>query len=99
MMKNVHPLEHYKEYVMPFIISKKEEFELLGYDKIDQNQIWNHLKMKKWKKNCEDLPLHQVVSDILHVSISDFMNFIQIESYKSPNLFSEDGRDALKGLF
>lgn len=97
-MKDEHPLEHYKDHVMPFIMSKKEEFELLGYDKIDPNEIWNYLKVKKWKKNCEEIPLHQIVSDILHISVNDYMNYAQIEAFKSPNWFTKEGMDALKDL-
>jgi hypothetical protein len=93
-----HPLEHYKEYVMPYITSKKEEFELLGYNQVADNQIWDFFIMKRWKKNSENKMLHQVVNDILHLSISDYMNFVQVEAYKAPNRFLNGGMDTLNDL-
>lgn len=93
-----HLFDQYKKQLMPCIISKKEEFQIYGYQEVTIDEIWNFLKLKIWKKNYEDKKIHQLVNDILTVSISDYMNFIQIEAYKTPNVFQNEGMDALKSL-
>ncbi|MFD1736067.1 post-transcriptional regulator [Bacillus salitolerans] len=77
-----------KIHVEPAIVSKLEEFKILGYDKVNEEDIWNCLRKKKWKKDEEPKPLREVVNDILSLSISDYMSFITVEAYKGPSFFS-----------
>ncbi|WP_044896207.1 post-transcriptional regulator [Bacillus alveayuensis] len=93
-----HPADQFRDHVKPFLISKMEEFCLLGYDKITDEELWTFLKEKKWKK-IEELKVHQIAADILSVKVTDFMNFTTIEAYKNGNTFDrKDAQRLLKGL-
>ncbi|MGG3120787.1 post-transcriptional regulator [Priestia megaterium] len=88
-----------KELIQPVLSSKMEEFHMLGYEEVTENDLLSYLEMKKWKKERE-LALHQVVNDILSVKITQVMSYVTIESYKS-DMFSsvnngEDWKELLK---
>lgn len=88
-----------KELIQPVLSSKMEEFYMLGYEEVTENDLLSYLEMKKWKKEKE-LSLHQVVNDILSVKITQVMSYVTIESYKS-DMFSsvnngEDWKELLK---
>ncbi|MGG3765730.1 post-transcriptional regulator [Priestia megaterium] len=88
-----------KELIQPVLSSKMEEFHMLGYEEVTENDLLSYLEMKKWKKERE-LSLHQVVNDILSVKIMQVMSYVTIESYKS-DMFSsvnngEDWKELLK---
>lgn len=88
-----------KELIQPVVSSKMEEFHMLGYEEVTENDLLSYLEMKKWKKERE-LSLHQVVNDILSVKITQVMSYVTIESYKS-DMFSsvnngEDWKELLK---
>jgi len=89
-----------KELIQPVLSSKMEEFHMLGYEEVTENDLLSYLEMKKWKKEKE-LSLHQVVNDILSVKITQVMSYVTIESYKS-DMFSsvnnngEDWKELLK---
>ena len=88
-----------KELIQPVVSSKMEEFHMLGYEEVTENDLLGYLEMKKWKKEKE-LSLHQVVNDILSVKITQVMSYVTIESYKSDMLSSvnngEDWKELLK---
>ncbi|WP_243290723.1 post-transcriptional regulator [Bacillus sp. FJAT-47783] len=93
-----HPADSYRDHVKPFIISKMEEFHLLGYDKITEEELWTFLKTKKWKEK-EEVMVHRIVADIFSVKVTDFMNYATIESFKEATWFdSEDAQNLLKDL-
>ncbi|KKI92334.1 competence protein ComN [Bacillus sp. SA1-12] len=92
------PIDQLRDHVKPAIVSKLEEFVLLGYEDVSEEKLWAFLKNKKWKKSPE-LSVHEIVRDVLALKIGDFMNYATIESYKSANWFeSEEGKDLLKNL-
>ena len=49
----------------------------LGFDYIDEFDIWKYLGMKKWK-SASDLLLYQMVDDIINVD-----NFVLADYYKN----------------
>ncbi|MGM7720997.1 post-transcriptional regulator [uncultured Metabacillus sp.] len=92
------PIDQLRDHVKPAIVSKLEEFTLLGYEDVSEEKLWAFLKNKKWKKSPE-LSVHEIVRDVLALKIGDFMNYATIESYKSGSWFeSEEGKDLLKNL-
>jgi hypothetical protein len=92
------PFDELKDHVKPAIISKLEEFNLLGYEEVSEEKLWAFLKNKKWKKTPE-LSVHEVVRDVLALKVGDFMNYATVESYKSGSWFeSEDAKELLKEL-
>ncbi|MBM7701399.1 post-transcriptional regulator [Metabacillus iocasae] len=88
-----------KEKVQPAITSKIEEFHMLGYKEINENELWNYLQQKKWKKLKEEPPLYQIVNDILSVKIMDVMNYVTIESYRSNGLADLNNQEDFSDLF
>ncbi|WP_088044342.1 post-transcriptional regulator [Bacillus sp. EAC] len=64
--------------------SKLEEFKMLGYDTVSGEELWQCLEKTLWRKNEEEPKLFQLVEDILSLTVNDYMNFIRIESFKSP---------------
>jgi hypothetical protein len=60
--------------------SKAEEFKLLGYEHVTGLDVWQCVS-SRYKK--ESPPLHQVVNDILSLKVTQFMNWITIQAYKS----------------
>jgi len=65
--------------------SKAEELQLLGYEQVTGNDVWQCVSAK-YKKQGEP-QLHQLVSDILSLKPTQFMNHLMISAYKG-DLFS-----------
>ena len=49
-MEVSHAYDQFKHEVRPALRSKQEEFLLLGYDNVSEEDIWEFLKKKKWRK-------------------------------------------------
>ena len=49
-MSSTHIYDQYRSQVKPVLTSKIEEFQLLGYDTIKEDELWEYLTNKKWKK-------------------------------------------------
>ena len=96
-MEKSHIYDEFRTQVQPAIVSKLEEFRLLGYDSVAESELWEFMKKKKWKKISEDIKLYEIIDDILSVKIGDYMNFTAIESYKTSE-FSFDDENELKEL-
>ncbi|WP_353855091.1 post-transcriptional regulator [Bacillus sp. Bos-x628] len=93
-----HPAAIYKDHLKPFLVSKLEEFIILGYKDVDLEELWSYLENKKWKKKRE-YSIHELATDILSVKIGEFMNYATVQSFKtSAILGSEDGKNMLDEL-
>lgn len=82
--------DEFRAQVQPAILSKLEEFRLLGYDSVTEQEFWEFLKKKKWRKAKEDVKLFEVIQDILSVKVSDYLSFATIEAYKTAEFSFED---------
>lgn len=91
-MRNIRGL------VKPAMDSKLEEFELIGYGHIQEKEVWDYLENKRWKKEEEEKPLHQVVNDILTLKPGDVINFMAMESYKKVSYKKENFREQWQDL-
>lgn len=87
-MSSAHIYDQYRSQVKPVLNSKIEEFHLLGYDTIKEDELWVFLTKKKWKKPSEDIRISELVQEILNVKVADFMNYTTIEAFKTADLFS-----------
>ncbi|WP_040207834.1 post-transcriptional regulator [Neobacillus jeddahensis] len=96
-MDNSHVNEHFRTQVQPALASKLREFRLLGIDSVAENEFWDFLVKKKWKKVKDEMRLYEIIQDILSVKVSDYINFATIESYKTSEFSFDDG-DELKEL-
>lgn len=89
-MINSHTYNQFRSKVQPAMASKLEEFNLLGYDAVTENELWEFLIKKKWKKPKDEIMLYEIIQDILTVKVSDYMSFTTIESYKSAEFSMND---------
>lgn len=60
--------------------SKAEEFQLIGYEHVTGEEVWQCVS-EKYKKTGQP-ELHQLVNDILSLKAMGFMNFMTISAYK-----------------
>lgn len=61
---------------------KAEEFELIGYDKVNKEAIWRYFA-SKYRNQFP--PLHRIVNEILTLKITTLMNWETINAYKGIN--------------
>lgn len=99
-----HPNVSFRSTVQPILESKKREFNILGYDSVNEDLLWKYLIEKKWKKVKEPYRLHQVVADVYTIRPNDFMNYATVEVFKKSEPRSRTkeftlDKDSLKGLF
>ena len=69
-------LKELYERLLPALKNKKNELHKLGFNNIEEKDIWNYLKEKKWK-NAYNLLLYQMVDDIINVD-----NILLVDFYK-----------------
>ncbi|WAA11563.1 post-transcriptional regulator [Fervidibacillus halotolerans] len=93
-----HPYEKYRDEVLVVLKSKLEEFKLLNYSHVTEQELWDYLVSKKWRKRKDEIQLHEMVSDIFEVKVSDFISYATVQQLQAPDLFSEEGIDDLKEL-
>lgn len=60
--------------------SKAEELRLLGYEHVEAAEVWSCVSSKYAKRGMPEL--HQLVSDILSLKPTQFMNFLMMSAYK-----------------
>ncbi|WP_054958139.1 post-transcriptional regulator [Paenibacillus dakarensis] len=60
--------------------SKVEEFKMIGYEYVTNEDIWNCVNSKYEKKGIP--PLYQLVNDILSLKATSLMNYMTISAYK-----------------
>ena len=96
-MEKSHAYNLFYNNVKPAIISKLEEFRLLGYHEVSESGLWEFLTSKKWKKVKEDIRLYEIIDDILSVKVSDYISFTTIQTYKN-NDFNLEDEDEWKEL-
>lgn len=83
-------LDKYLQDFQPFVNSKLEEFHLLGLTHIKDSELWAFIKermktnAKKQKK--DEWYLHEVVSQVMRVTLNDYMNKIRLEMFQGEDL-------------
>ncbi|WP_342046360.1 post-transcriptional regulator [Bacillus sp. OTU530] len=77
-------IDAYRQELNVVLQSKMEEFHMLGYDRVTEQEIWTCLKSKKWKQLPEEIKIHQLVNDVLTLSTSDYMTYLTMQAYKAP---------------
>ena len=89
-MEGQHPNEQYRNQVKPALKSKIDELNMLGYGDITEQQLWNYLVNKKWKKETSEFRLFEVVADIMSINPGAFMNYATMEAFKQGSLPLDD---------
>ncbi len=91
-------LEGMKEQLMPVLISKVEEFHLLGYEHVLLSEVWDCLMKRKWRKERE-IKLHEIVADIMSLSVGHYMAYATVKTSKeTDSWFDGAGLEALDAL-
>ena len=93
-----HIYDQYYEILQPALTSKAEEFFLLGYGEIKNQDLWICLKKKVWKNPSEDIHLYKLVADIISLKVGDYMNFATVEAFQSPDIFSDSEGEEMHKL-
>ncbi len=68
-------LEELYQRLLPALRTKKEEMRRNGFSYIKEEDIWNYLKIHKWK-NSKGLTLFDMVNDVLNtedIYIDDYL--------------------------
>lgn len=97
IVRTSHKFDSFRYQVQPAIASKVEEFSLLGYGEVKEQELWDYLTTKKWRKAAEDKRIAEIVDDILSVKVGDYFNFATIEAFKGAE-FAFDDEDELREL-
>ncbi|MBS4208987.1 post-transcriptional regulator [Bacillus sp. FJAT-50079] len=93
-----HPYDSYFHVLTPALVSKVEEFAVLGYGKVEKADIWYYLTKKIWRNPKEGIRIYELVSDVISLNIGDYMNFSTVEAFKSPNIFADLESEELQAL-
>ncbi|WP_188383740.1 post-transcriptional regulator [Ornithinibacillus halotolerans] len=80
-MEIVKAVNDWKKELIPVLKSKTEEFQMMGYSKATEEDVWNCLVKKVWKGN-PNKRLYEVVQDIFHLSSGIYMSYITIDTYQ-----------------
>lgn len=81
-------VEKLRAELLPALRCKYDEFRLLGYERVTLEQIWECLWQKKWK--TKEKKLYELVSDILSLSIGEYMAFVTMSSYREQHMKADD---------
>ena len=101
-LEKQHPYERYRSEMLPALESKQEEFKLLGYPEVREEDIWMYLIKKKWKKPNPEVRAYEVFQDIMSVRVASYMNFATIEALKEGESMKKElasGLEEFKDLF
>ncbi len=95
---DIHFEEVFKN-MLPVLASKEYEFHLYGYTTVTKEDIWTYCLQKVWRnKAVDEMAIHKIVNDILHISPAAFMTFTQIEAQRVEDWFSDLNTDELQML-
>jgi hypothetical protein len=92
-----HSYSQFRVQVRPALRSKLDEFVFFDCDQVTEDELWDFLIKKKWKKVKGEIRLHEIISDIFSVKVSDFFSFSTIDILKA-NDFSLDNLEEMKEL-
>ncbi|MFG6148406.1 post-transcriptional regulator [Halobacillus sp. B23F22_1] len=86
-MEELKPASQWKETIWPVLVSKANEFRLIGYKKASVEDVWQCMQKKIWKNNPQKR-LYEVVQDIFHLSNNQYVSFITVEAYQNDDLMA-----------
>ncbi|WEG14076.1 post-transcriptional regulator [Pullulanibacillus sp. KACC 23026] len=88
---NIEELDQIRHHIEPFLVSKFEEFQLLGIESLSMDELWSFILESMKKKKLKDPMLHELVNFIMRLSVNDYLNKIRLEMFKGVdlNVFSE----------
>lgn len=96
-MEISHTYDYLRNELKPALQSKQEEFSLLGYGQVSEQEIWEFLKRKKWRNVDENKRISGLVQDILAVKVGEFFNYATVEAFKEAD-FAFNNEEELRKL-
>lgn len=69
-------LEELYQRIYPALKMKKRELYRLGFQHIQEEDIWNYFRIYKWSIS-HNLMLSEMVNDILNTNNQSFQSFLQ----------------------
>ncbi|WP_071395881.1 post-transcriptional regulator [Bacillus tuaregi] len=90
--------DHFRSKVWPALKSKQEEFQLLGYESVSEEDIWQFLVRKKWRKENNEMKLYEMVQSILSLKVGEFMNYSTVEALKDAEFTLDNDEELLELL-
>lgn len=97
-MKVSHANDRFRSKVRPALKSKQEEFLIFGYGRVSEEDIWDFLVNKKWRKENNEMKLFQIVQDILSLKVGEFMNYTQVKALKEAEFTLDNEEERLELL-
>lgn len=90
-MERTAVYDKWKEKLEPVLRSKAEEFEILGYGRVDSDTIWGFVVEHVVRKHPEEpLRLHAFVNELMSYSLNDYMTRLRKDSLRGPDWFTDD---------
>ncbi|KGX88989.1 post-transcriptional regulator [Pontibacillus litoralis] len=86
-MESGKTVVEWKPLVYPVLTSKVEEFQLLGYAKVHEEEVWKCMIKKVWKGKPTKR-LYEIVQEIYHLPIGTYMSYITVEAYQEDDLMA-----------
>ncbi|MBP1947648.1 post-transcriptional regulator [Virgibacillus litoralis] len=86
-MEVIKNVSEWKPEILLALESKVNEFQLMGYAKATNENIWKCLTEKVWKGNPPKR-LYEVIQDILHLSSNIYMSYLTVNAYQDNDLMA-----------
>ncbi len=87
-------VQEWRPFIQPALSSKRNEFKLIGYKNVTEDEIWQCLEKKVWKGNPVKR-LYDVTADVFHLSAGTYMSFIRIGALQMED---DDLRSSIQAL-
>ncbi|MDQ0254253.1 hypothetical protein J2S74_001628 [Evansella vedderi] len=83
--------DNWKAQLEPVLKSKAEEWQMLGYDRVTEDDVWACFLAKRSRMDIPDPVLtHWIVGELFRLKANDYMNWLTVEAYKGPNWFDKE---------
>ncbi len=86
-VKTFKSVSEWKTFVKPALESKANEFRLLGYTQVTDEDIWGCLEHKIWKGDPKKR-LYEVVGDIFHLGSNIYMSYLTLNAQQDNDLMN-----------
>ncbi len=88
-MEEGKPVTQWKKWIYPVLTSKVDEFQMLGYSRAHEEDIWKCIEKKVWKGKHPEKRLHEIVQDVLHLSSGTYMSYLTVQAYQEDDLLAQ----------
>jgi hypothetical protein len=84
-MEAVQSVKQWKRAVAPFLKSKAEELQIMGYEQATSEDVWNCLVDKVWKGH-PNKRIYETAADIMHLNATVYLSYLTVQSYQNDDL-------------